>query len=305
MRTVALLLLASTLLFAASDADAKGKKKKHAPKAKSAEVMTGDPIPSKPVVNPACRDQGAVRIIGEGPATPFAIVKNGKVSEAGMACCAQWARKGTRWKTVDAFGAVVGEAEISGGEGYDVSQCYELSFTKKKGSMGVGLYLDGDYAAPKSAAWTPNDAEKNSLAKIVSSLEAAMVPNAVWDCGKIPGIKPLKPLADRALFFTMPNDNSTATVKWAVVGGPILVMARIQSDGKWVARHVESYGADACQHRAYEPRAVFDIDGDGRPEVFLHFDWGDSFGDQMLTLGQAGFEGRWIEVAQSVGGSTA
>lgn len=303
LRKLPLLLLASTLLFAASDADAKGKKKKPAPKPKSAAVMTGDPLPSKPVSNPACQDQGAVRIIGAGPSTPFAMIKKGKIVPAGQECCAQWARKGSHWKTLDASGAVVGEAELTGGEGYDVTQCYELDFTKKKGAPGVGLYVDGDYKAPPSVAWTPNEAEKTSLAKMVASLETAMVPNAIWDCGKIPAAEPF---AKRSLFFTVPTDNGNGTpVKWAVVGGPLLVLARLQGDGKWVARHVDAFGADGCQHRAYVPRAAFDVDGDGDPEVFVHYDFGDGFGDIMLGRSHMGFEGKWQLLAESVGGSTA
>lgn len=306
MRKPSLLALALVLAVSAETgmADAKGKKKKPAPKPKTGAVMTGDPLPAKPKSDPACPDQGALRIMGSGPTNPFALVKKGKIAPAGQACCAQWSRKGSHWKTVDAWGAIVGEAEVTGGEGYDVTQCWELSMAKKKGSLGVGLYLDGDYQPPASVAWTPNDAEKNALAKVVASLEVAMVPNAVWDCGKTN--PPAEPFAKRSLFFTVPSDNGNgASTRWAVVGGPLLVLARVQADGKWVVRHVDAFGADGCQHKAYVPRAVFDVDGDGDPEVFVHYDFGDGFGDVVLGRSHQGFEGKWELLAESVGGSTA
>lgn len=301
-RKLLLSFVALSLVLATHDADAKGKKTK-AGKPKPGAVMTGDPLPSKPVTNSACQDAGAIRILGDGPTTPFAMVKKGKLVAAGQECCAQWARKGARYKTLDAFGAVVGEAEIAGGEGYDVSQCYELSMQKKKGSMGVGLYVDGDYKAPPSAAFAPTEVEKASLAKMIGSLEAATVPNPAWECGKMPAAEPF---AKRTIYFHVPaSDGAGAPSRWAVVGGSILVLARLQGDGKWVARHVDAFGADGCQHRVYQPRAAFDVDGDGDPEVFVHYDYGDGFGDIVLGRSHMGFEGKWELRAESVGGSTA
>lgn len=286
MRRIALVL---ALLFVVSDAQAKKK-----------PIHTGDPLPAKPVVDEQCHDKGAVRVIGSEPSTPFAVVRKGVVRSAGEACCAQWARKDARFATVDAYGQIVGEAEIKGGEGYDVSQCYELSFTTKKGKPGVGLYLDGGYKPPKSAAWTPSAAESTALAKLVASLESAMVPKAAYECGSVKAL----PLAERALHFSS-KEPGKAPVRWAVVGGALLVVARLQDDGRWVARTVLATESDTCRPRAYRPRAVFDVTGDGRPEIFVHEDFGDAFGDVALGLDPSGTEGRWIEVATAVYGSTA
>ncbi|MBI2393665.1 MAG: hypothetical protein HYV09_29070 [Deltaproteobacteria bacterium] len=299
MRRTLLLLCATTLVLTAPDAEAKKKKSKVVAKA---QIQTGDPLPKKPVVDKACKDQGAVRIIGSEPSTPFAVVKSGVVDSAGEACCAQWARKGARFKTVDAFGAVVGEAEISGGEGYDVSQCYELTFKTTKGAGGVGLYLDGGYKQPKSAAWTPTDAEKAALAKTIASLESVMVPSPSYECKP----SPARPLADRVLYFNTRDFDEMKSVplRWAVVGGPLLSFAQLQADGKWVARHVH-HGSDGCHMRVFQPRAAFDVDGDGRAEVFVHEDYGDSFGDIMLSVDLQGFPIKWMTVAAAVSGSTA
>jgi hypothetical protein len=49
------------------------------------------------------------------------------------------------------------------------------------------------------------------------------------------------------------------------------------------------------------PGGAFDIDGDAIPEVIYHWDAGDSWADVVLLLEYQG----WVEVGESVGGSTA
>jgi hypothetical protein len=301
MRRLLVVVLGLVVLAASGPADAKAKKSK----TKAAgPIQTGDPLPAKAPKNAACHDQDAIRFLGEGPSTPLAVVSKGKIASAGQACCAPWAKKGTRWKTLDAFGRVVGEAEITGGEGYDVTQCYELELSTRKGAPGVGLFVSGDYAPPKSVEWTPTDVDRGALAKLISGVEVATVPTPPIPCSAKAG--PL-PLAKRALFFTLPKlqDDDGKPSRWAVVGGPVVTVARLQKDGRWVARYIDAFGSDGCLPRAYEPRAVFDADGDGRPEIFLHQDFGDGFGDVVLGLDPLGFEGAWRTVAKGVHGSTA
>jgi hypothetical protein len=278
MRRLAIIL---SLLFVVSDASAKKK-----------PINTGDPLPKKAIKNKQCHDKGAVRLIGSDPSTPFAVVNTkGDIDSAGDACCGQWARKGTHWKSVDAYGQIVGDTIISGGEGYDVTQCYELSFDTKKGKPGVGLYLDGPYKQPKSVAWTPSDNERASLSKLVATLEHSMVPTAPYTCTPE---KPL-PFAERSLFFTVDKE------RWAVVGGSMLTIARLQDDGRWIAKETDATTSNTCMPRAFLPRAVFDINADGQPEIFVHQDFGDCFGDIALGLSA----NRWLEVAAAVHGSTA
>jgi len=185
--------------------------------------------------------------------------------------------------------------------GGDPSHGYELGFALKKGKAGVGLFVDtsaasaGQWHAPKSAAWLPSDAEKIALHKLVTDLERATVPQASYVCDP----KPAAAFSSRELFF------EARSARWAVVGGPILVIARLQKDGRWIARHVDATHTDSCSPRARTPRAAFDMDGDGSPEVVVHEDFGDSFGDVVLTLDDAGFEGAWIVASEAVAGSTA
>jgi len=292
MRNLTIALVALSLVVTTSDADAK---KKH-PKTKKPTIQTGDPLPKKPSKNPKCQDKGAVRFIGSGPSTPLAIVQKGKIESAGDACCAPWAVKGASYKALDAFGQIVGDAQISGGEGYDVTQCYELELATKKGKPGVGLYVDGPFVAPKSAAWTPSASELASLGKTIAALEHALVENAPYSCPSAPA---LRPLADRALTFSFKDGKDVQ--QYAVVGGPLLIVARLQADGRWIARDFSDGYPNTCMQRAYEPRAVVDMNGDGVPELVVHDDLGDSFGDIVF-----GYEaGRYQHIASAVHGSTA
>lgn len=297
MRRMMFALLGLPIALASGDADAKSKKHM---------VQTGDLPPKHAKKNKACHDDGAIRFVGEGPSTPMAVVKNGRIGDAGQACCASWAKVGGRWKALDAHGQIVGDVEVAGAEGYDVTQCYEMGFRTKKGAPGVGVYVQGDYKAPKSPAWAPTDAEKTALAKLVADLEKAMVPSATYDCGD--GPKAPLPFAERALFFTMPKtveDAEGKVARWAVVGGPLLVVARLQKDGRWIARHTDAFGTNTCLQRAFRPRAVFDMNGDGRPEIVMHDDYGEAFGDFVLGLDPLGDEGKWEHVVDAVHGSTA
>lgn len=289
MRKLTLALCALAVLATTPDA---GAKKKHKPKPKT--IQTGDPLPKKPVKNAQCHDKGATRFVGSGPSTPLAMVKKGRIEEPGVACCAPWAVKGAVYKTLDAYGQIVGEASIAGGEGYDVSQCYELQWSTTKGKPGVGLYVDASFKPPKSVAWAPSAAEHVALQKTVDALEHAMVKAASYGC------TPDKPLAldERAQFFSFETDDRVG--HFAVVGGPLLIVAELQKDGRWIAQSL-GLRTNTCQSRAYKPRAVFDMNGDGAPEIVVYEDLGDGFGDLVL-----GFEnGGYRQIAAAVGGSTA
>jgi hypothetical protein len=244
-----------------------------------------------------CADSSLLRIIGDDPSTPLATVEAGEIREAGASCCDPWARKGTLWTAVDAYGSVVGGARVSAPEAHGVSGCAELEFKRQGGPPGVGLYLSGPYMPRRTAEWEPNAKEMKDLAQMVTSLEAAMVPTPSSACSE--DAVPV-PIQQRALFFM--THGSRGRRSWAVVGGPLLVLARKQDDGRWVARSVDALAADKCSPGAYQPKAAFDIDGDGLPEVFVHFDWGDSFGELLFELDT---EGALHQVAESVAGPTA
>ena len=145
-RAVSLAVLA--LLLVVSPAEAK-KSKKSTSKSKTKQVQTGDSLPKKPVADAQCHDGKGVRWLAHEPITPLAIVRKGSIVEAGQHCCAPWARKGSHWFSIDSMGQIAGTFEVAGGEGYDVTQCYELSMKALQGNVGAGLYVN----AGGSALW--------------------------------------------------------------------------------------------------------------------------------------------------------
>jgi hypothetical protein len=306
-RSMLLWSLVGALALAPLDASAA---KKKSSKAKSKPlVQTGDPIPTKSVKDALCKDEGAHRWLGHAPITPMATVtKKGTIRSAGQHCCAPWATKGTRFVAVDAYGQPSGTVAIEGGEGYDVTQCYELSLKTVKGSVGAGIYVDeaSGWKPPKSLEWKPSDKERASLAKLVSDLERAFVPSEKgYKCSAADKVG--LPIAQRSLFFAWkPKYGDGSTVKQVVVGGNILVVATLfEDEGRWVVRHLDSAYANDCLPKAYRPLAAFDMNGDGVPEIVFHEDFADSWSDEIIAPEDEGFDGRFRSVASGVHGATA
>jgi hypothetical protein len=299
------LLAVAVFAVGATPASAAAKKK---PKPKVEKpIETGDPLPAKLPKNPACKDKGATRWLAHDPINPLALVGKKGIASADIECCASFSKLGSQWHAIDAYGQIAGTIEIDGGEGYDVSQCWELSTKVRSGNEGVGLYVDLDWKPGKSARWVPSVERKARLATTVGTLESAMVPTSDWPCD---GGEPALAFDARALFFTTKADaDDKAVSHWAVVGGSILVIARLEDEGKkterWIAHHVNNDSASTCSKRVHRPLAVVDMDGDGQPEVIVHDDYGDSYGESVLGI--RGFAGwaKWDEIASSVGGSTA
>jgi hypothetical protein len=301
------LLAIAAFVFGATPASAGAKKSNSKSKPKPKLIQTGDPVPSKITKNPACKDKGAVRWLAHEPVNPLAIVGKNGIVDAGQECCLQFSRLGAKWHAIDAYGQIAGTIAIDGGEGYDVSQCYELSTKVISGNEGVGLYVDTSWKPAKSARWIPSIERKGKLAATVAMLEGALVPTSDWPCD---GGEPPLAFDARALFFTTPAEpGSKVERKWAVVGGPILVVARLEDEGKkterWIAHHVNNEAASTCSKRVHMPLAIVDMDGDGQAEIVVHDDLGESYGESILSLHGFGGWAKWEEIATSVGGSTA
>jgi len=286
-----ILAMAMVGLLASSPFDASAaKKKKKKSKSQKVEVQTGDPIPKKAVKNALCKDEGAHRWFGMSPITPMATVS----------------KKGTKLTAVDAYGQSSGTFSIEGGEGYDVTQCYELSLKTIKGTAGAGIYVDeaSGFKSPKSLEWTPSDKERAALGKLVADLERVFVSSEKGFMCTAADKTPL-PIAQRSLYFAWKPKFHETTVKQAVVGGNVLVVASLEDDGKWVVRHLDYDFASACLPKAYRPLAVFDMNGDGTPEIVFHEDFADSWSDEIIAPEDPGYDGRFRSVASGVHGSTA
>jgi hypothetical protein len=239
-------------------------------------VQTGDPLPT---VAPAaaCRRAAATRWL-DSSHTPFASVDREVVQSAAENCCGDWARKGERWRAVDAYGQILGMTEVLGGEGYDVTQCYQIHL-RKTAPAGVLFASDGgSWSPPPSARWEPDAAARTALDQLVGAR----------------GSK--KRSASRQLFFRLPSGE-----RWAVIGGHALVLAQLDADGTWKSTQKVDEFHDSPSW-GYQPVAVFDLDGDGVPEVVGRVDMEEAWHDAVFKRDPRGV---WREVAASVGRGTA
>lgn len=264
-------------------------------------LLTVPAVAERPVGR--CSDRGAVRWLGARPHTPLAISNARGVRSAGVACCDEWSRKGIRWRALDAFGQVVGQATVASRERYDVTGCYEATLARTEGSEGAGLYVAGPWNASASAAWTPTAEERVSFdrfaAEVAHIIHSGIAPTAVPPAG--------------AIFFQARAESGAVAKRFAVVGGRALFIARFDGpsgDGRqaswrlaWIDEDSLGVQSGAAAPRTFQPIAVVDMDGDGIPEVIAHVDLGDSWSDIVIRM-QAG-EGIWRKAAESVHGATA
>jgi hypothetical protein len=84
---------------------------------------------------------------------------------------------------------------------------------------------------------------------------------------------------------------------WVVAGGPILVVAYQGQNGHWKAASVK---APLGLSDSYTPVAVFDMNGDGVPEIVYRSNDGPNFADRVLSLSPESLV--WEDAAESPGG---
>ena len=268
-----------------------------------------EPVP--PMRQTDCDQRGtATRWLASKPRVPLAISDcapdadffTSSVREAGRQYCKPWAVVGSRWRGVDAWGQVVGTATVEGSDFYDVTRCHEMYLQPKSVEERAVVYASqrGSWEPPPSVEWKP---PARQIAGLHRALEAAdslhIDPQSEADT------------TDRAtrprLYFRLPVPDVRPDVTadrrtlFAVVGGPYLVIAYVGSDDAWHVAHVDGGHADYVR---YMPIAVFDLDGNGFPEIIYHQTDGPSWSDVVLGVNPQD-RGSWKRVAESVGGSTA
>ncbi len=273
--------VAVAVAIPAADAHGAAKKKKVAvaPKAKAPKPKAAAPKPKaaapKPKA-PSCGEPGAVQLAVADPLRPFAAARAGKIDAVDLACCASWARAGATWTVVDRLGAPIADAAISTQDD-DASTCAEISRSAPGGKKGSGLIVRG--AVKPQAPFAPTPAQRAALAKTVASVEKEHVPARSWACLTMPF-----PVDLRTIAFTVERGDGEPQ-RWAVVGGEALVVAKLESDGTWSPKLVRATAPDGCHPQAYVARAVFDADGNGRPEIFVHEEVGDAASELVLSIG--------------------
>ncbi|MBL8685359.1 MAG: hypothetical protein JNK05_39635 [Myxococcales bacterium] len=260
-----------------------------------ARPETGDPIPSV-APRTGARLQ-ATRWLGRAPHVPLVAIDGERSLEyVGEQSCLPWSLRGARWRSVDAWGQFAGRATTAGGEGYAVTNCYELDLALTEGTAGSGLYVNEDspWTPPPSARFEPTAEQQTALQRMLAQYDALHVRRFTVDGDA--------QRDDRRVMYFRTRDANGEDRSFAVIGGRSLLIARLEAR-EWRLVFQQRSSAHAGPS-AFSLVAVFDMDRDGTPEVVVHHDEFDGGWDDVIYRSDD-HGASWGESYQSVGGSTA
>jgi hypothetical protein len=210
------------------------------------------------------------RFLGKDPHGPLAVATGRRLDSPPDAACRTWAKKGSRWATLDAFGRVVGKARVATLERYDVTNCDEVTLKTVAGSAGVGLYVTGDYEPAKIERWKLSGMAWRELEDSIAKRDRALPKSSLT--AEDP------PLRKRLLAWKTPSGD-----RFAVVGGRALSVL-LRSKNAWLVVHrITPIKAELAHADMYLPIGVLDMNGDGRTEIVVHERYLDAYGDFTLT----------------------
>ena len=235
---------------------------------------------------------------GADPHVPLATVRNGKIHQAvptadrGLRCgdTRRWAAVGSKWHALDAWGQILATTTVSSLDPYDVTACAEVSFAPHTrithDDRRVFVSADSAWKPAPSVEWHPTATERASFEALVATALPARE-RVTSHCSS---------LATTTAYFDG---------RWAVAAkqGGWVVASRAPGRRPWktVSIHREKV-TRAFGGMCFRPVAIFDMDGDGVPEIILRSSEGASWGDEILKRGR---DGLWRSVASSPGGATA
>lgn len=270
--------------------------------------------PSRRAARPAT--VGETRWYGAEPHVPMAWVSavdaygQANFASPDLADCAAWSRVGQTWTAVDRWGQVVRSSRLVSRDYYDATGCFETTFDAEPPHPAryddwrpgqVVLYARGGFRPSPSAEWSPTTTERAEHDRFLRAI-APLVLRA-----------PTPAPADAGAIFFRAREPRNGAIgnpiverRFAVSGGRALIVAERLDDGRWVALYLDATlgNARSTHETPYQPLAVFDMNGDGRPEVVFHDreGGGEFFGDAVLSLDASN---QWRVAARSRGGSTA
>ena len=238
------------------------------------------PRPARHAQRPRPAKDGLTRWLGSLD-VPLLAAGHGTIKAPGDDACTTWAPRGTRWRAVDAWGQIVGRASIKEAGKVDraLDTCYYPVHQKTDGAEGVLLAsAEGPWQPGPSAEWKPSAAERERLKKFVAATASVL------------GVPPSDGRNIR--FFALKNDILGEQQRFAVVGGRALLVARLGKDGRWTITwsdaqytrlHLRVSGPDGGLD-AYAPLAIFDMNGEGAPEVIYRWSSGADSGLGVLEF---------------------
>jgi hypothetical protein len=253
---------------------------------------------------PARRSRPTAYFLAADPHVPLVVVRDGRVRQAvsdearGRSCGSprRWTTIGSKWHALDAWGQIVATRTVSAKDLYEVTGCAELELLPKRrdDARTVLVSVESRWRPSPSLEWSPDAPLRASfealLAKLTPSrMEASEVPG---QCASI---------REQVRYFEVPG-SVVGSGRWAVGawdGGYVVASLERRV---WSASRVQKQLGKPHFFTCHRPLAVFDMNGEGRPEIVLRFSEGTSWGETVLELDASG---RWNEVAASPGGSTA
>jgi hypothetical protein len=241
--------------------------------------------PHEPTAAPAT--QGASTssyFLAPDPHVPLAIVVDGHLSAAprGHDCgdAHRWARIGSKWNALDEWGQIAGTFVVSAGTYRDATGCTEVDLSPASPDTRRHVLVSAD------SAWTaPTSAERavgSGYVRAFDALVAKTIPDGVASARDVPAR--CTSISQHRRFFEVPGQGQFAV--GTSNGG--YVVARLGADDRWSVVASERSGWNGSSAVCYRPVAVFDMDGDGRPEIILRRAKGTSWSDVVYGLGDGG-----------------
>ena len=219
------------------------------------------------------------------------------IHPARRTACLAWGRLGERYRAVDAWGKVVGQAEVKqpASPDPDLGACFYPGLSVTSGRAGALYVSQGEtWKEPASAEWTPSAAERASFDKFAVEAEES-APTTMQNVSA-------RHRHRAPVFF-----KDAAGGHFGVLGGRALLVARLEAQegaaaGTWKLVHLGTKATVNSIDDPYKVIAVFDLNGDGNPEIV--FDW-QSIDDNGQGVLQSEAGGAWRVVARSDYGTTA
>lgn len=232
---------------------------------------------------PVVSVRGQTRFLSKDPHGPLALAKGSGLSAPAASACRTWGDADGVWYTLDRLGHVVGKAEVTGMERYDVTNCDELHLEPVVGGAGAGIFASKGYQAAALSSWKPGG---KALAELQGLIRRRDRPLGGRDL----------PLEQRTIAWKAPDGG-----EWAVVGGRRLTVLRREA-GAWRVMHkIEPPRREEAALDRFMPVAVLDMNGDGKIEIVVHEDQLTSYSDFTLTPSSRGYR----RIDAGIHGSTA